>query len=342
MRKYRIGYVDLGKCFAIWLVLWGHAMTQLMPSHDLDNNPAFVWLYSFHMPMFMMMSGLFARKALRQTFLQLVWSKFKQLIVPSLIFGAIWLAVDKPQELMHGDALGIGLRVAKHFATCYWFLKSLFLCFVIGWIISRCRMRYIVVIAIIGILLYLQRWNITCFKLGSMLPFFLFGVWLKPNLEWVKNRAPELFIAFAMLHSILILSDTYTSQQSFPTYFFANESINLAVHNYGVYLATAFCGCILTLCSCVLLERLLCVHPIEGVHSYFDDFKCWLLKWMREIGSITLWIYLCQKILLEILLPKVLLVDMPLWCYDLLFTPVIATITLLASVVITKKIILHQ
>lgn len=325
MANFRIGFIDIAKCLAIWLVLWGHAMTQLMPSHDLDNNPAFVWLYSFHMPLFMLMSGLFARKALKLPLFEMLWAKFKQLIVPTLLFGVLWLAVDKPQELLAGDAMSVAMRIIKHFATCYWFLKSLFICFVIGWIIERGKPKWLAALAIWVAFLALQRWDITCFKMGSMLPFFLFGIWMKPHLEWIKNRAPELLFASAVVHSSLILTGLYSQNLAFPTYFFAISDTLLALKNYGIYLLTAFCGCLLTLCLCVLLEERL--------------GKSRIMEWMRKAGMLTLWIYLWQKILLELLLPKFVTVEMSLWSFDLLFTPVVATITLVVCVFISSA---HQ
>lgn len=315
-------YIGIAKCLAIWLMLWGHAMTQLMPSHDLNSNPAFVWLYSFHMPLFMLMSGLFAKKALERPLGEMLWIKFKQLIVPTFVFGAVWLVVDKPGELLtyvldpaHRDYLGLTLAVGKHFSTCYWFLKSLFLCFVIGWFVMHSMPKWLAAVAFLVAFLVLQRWDITCFKMGSMLPFFLLGIWVKPHLQWIKNRAPELFFLSALLHSFLILSGIYNQSLAFPTYFFSNPNLILATHGFVIYLLTATCGCLLLLCICVLLEE------------HFAGTK--LVDWMNKAGMMTLKIYLWQKILLEILLPKVLTVNMPLWSFDLLFTPTVAIVALL-------------
>jgi len=310
MEKPRIAYIDLAKCLAIWLVLWGHAMTQLMPSHDLNGNSAFVWLYSFHMPLFMLMSGLFASKTLQMPFFSMLWSKFKQLIVPTLLFGVLWLVADYAR-FMGGSLQESGLCVVHHFATCYWFLKSLFICFIVGWMVMHSNPKWLAAIAFWVAFLVLQHWDFTCFKMGSMLPFFLLGIWLKPHLEWIKNRAPELFIASAVLHSMLILTGIYNQNLAFPTYFFANPEIASALKDYGIYLLTAFCGCVLCISFCEMLEEKL------GSDSR-------IAEWMRKVGTLTLWIYLWQKILLEILLPKVLIVEMPLWCFDLLFTPIVA------------------
>lgn len=316
MRPSRIGFIDIGKCVAIWLVLWGHAMTQLMPSHDLDTNPAFVWLYSFHMPLFMLMSGLFARKALQLPLLEMVWKKFKQLIVPSVLFGLLWLMVDKPGELFEKEVLGLSLHIAKHLVTCYWFLKCLFLCFVIGWCIEHSPSKPLATVVFWGSFLLLQHWNITCFKMGSMLPFFLLGIWLKPHLEVLKNRALELLFASAAVHALLILSGVYTQRLAFPTYFFAEPDWATGFCHYSIYLLSAACGCVQILCLSMLVEeRWGASRLVEG---------------MRYAGTLTLWIYLWQKILLEILLPKVLTVEMSLWCFDLIFTPLVASLVLVS------------
>lgn len=43
----RIAYIDFAKCIAIWLVLWGHVITQMM-YHELNENPVYIFIYFSH------------------------------------------------------------------------------------------------------------------------------------------------------------------------------------------------------------------------------------------------------------------------------------------------------
>lgn len=59
MGSNRILAFDLLKLLAIYLVLVGHGTQHLLPSNPLDE-PLYIYIYSFHMPLFMMLSGYFS------------------------------------------------------------------------------------------------------------------------------------------------------------------------------------------------------------------------------------------------------------------------------------------
>lgn len=58
----RITYIDWLKAFAIFLVLLGHSIQNLSAAGMMDGLHGFI--YSFHMPLFMMLSGFFLTKSL--------------------------------------------------------------------------------------------------------------------------------------------------------------------------------------------------------------------------------------------------------------------------------------
>ena len=60
-KSERLVSFDLLKLFAIYLVVLGHCVQHLLPSHSYDE-PMYVYIYSFHMPLFMMISGYFSYK----------------------------------------------------------------------------------------------------------------------------------------------------------------------------------------------------------------------------------------------------------------------------------------
>lgn len=52
--------LDVLKGFAIFLVVMGHAIQYNQV--DFDTNPVFRFIYSFHMPLFMFVSGFILKK----------------------------------------------------------------------------------------------------------------------------------------------------------------------------------------------------------------------------------------------------------------------------------------
>lgn len=82
--KQRLVYFDNLKGFAILLVVLGHCIQ----THDISNSYQFLFrfIYSFHMPLFMMVSGYFGYKA-SGVFLKDFKKKVSRLLVPYLVWG---------------------------------------------------------------------------------------------------------------------------------------------------------------------------------------------------------------------------------------------------------------
>ena len=60
----RIIYLDVVKFLAIWMVCIGHSYLLVdMSRESILNN----WIYSFHMPLFMMLCGYFSLKSYEKT-----------------------------------------------------------------------------------------------------------------------------------------------------------------------------------------------------------------------------------------------------------------------------------
>ena len=58
-KNERLLFADLLKVLAIYLVLWGHCVQQFFTTSPLEND-VYVYIYSFHMPLFMVLSGYFS------------------------------------------------------------------------------------------------------------------------------------------------------------------------------------------------------------------------------------------------------------------------------------------
>lgn len=88
----RILWIDILKFTAIILVIWGHII-QYGYEDYLDNSVHQI-IYSFHMPLFMMLSGFFGYSVLKLSYSQLLKKKFEQLIIPCIGVFVIACAID--------------------------------------------------------------------------------------------------------------------------------------------------------------------------------------------------------------------------------------------------------
>ena len=81
----RIVYWDVVKCFAIFMVVWGHSIEMLQPDiSKIWNDPIASTIISFHMPLFMTVSGYFARSVFTTGMWDMLAKKARQLLLPSV------------------------------------------------------------------------------------------------------------------------------------------------------------------------------------------------------------------------------------------------------------------
>ena len=174
-RPTRIVAWDLLKLFAIFLVVYGHCMQHLLEVMP-DNNPMFLWISSFHMPLFMTLSGLFARNSFRGSFKDYLMKRGRQVLLPCLSWSLIILAVI---AILGGD---LQIYTIKSFAiNSLWFLKSVFVCGVLGFIAfkpQRNRIMWVVITLILSQVILI--WNVFI-----MYPCFLFGIYIFKYLSWI-------------------------------------------------------------------------------------------------------------------------------------------------------------
>lgn len=130
--KSRNNTLDLLKFFAIILVLWGHSIQFFCQGH-YSNNSVYRIIYSFHMPLFMMIVGFFASKLYKIDFISFFRKKFRQLILPSLTMTLIMILVG---VLILNERMNINGFIGS-FLYSFWFLKSAFVCSLIYWVSEK-------------------------------------------------------------------------------------------------------------------------------------------------------------------------------------------------------------
>lgn len=136
--KMRIEWVDAAKGFGIVLVVLGHELRGLMYAGIVNDAGTLQlvdrWIYSFHMPLFFFLAGLFVPKSLASwsqlgTFLQ---GKLATIVYPYFVWSILTIVLkwrlgsipNTPREL--SDIPQILYAPVEQ----YWFLYALFLIFV--------------------------------------------------------------------------------------------------------------------------------------------------------------------------------------------------------------------
>ena len=249
--KVRCNWVDWVKAIGIWLVILGHGNLVGAEWRQL--------IYSFHMPLFFVLSGCLFRVLPAKERLK---KDFHTLIVPYLCINGVcfllWFAggyLIKPEyhrsleplvQRLGAIFLGLGYDTDFWIAVCTssWFLIALF--------IVRCitnftppNLHILLCMMILGLGFVFKHWDVRFyFAVNSVvmaLPFFVVGMWMKKRL--LPIPCLWLFGSFG----ILWLVNHY------------NGRVDMATFNYGrnmlLYYAGGFAGTFFIFAVAQLLNR---------------------------------------------------------------------------------------
>ena len=168
--------LDTIKAFATLLVIVGHVIQYT--NVDFDHSLFFKVIYSFHMPLFMFISGYLMPKIMERKFLLL---KFKQLVVPFVLWSLLLISLNNPALIKAGDAYQFLDRCYQLFLRPddggLWFLWVLFLNFLVFTLLEgKYRIIFsIVIIAALTLLQFINR-DFTLFGLGLFRWHYFFFV----------------------------------------------------------------------------------------------------------------------------------------------------------------------
>ncbi len=209
--KNRNNYIDLAKGIGIILVVLGHHETKLTD-----------YIYSFHMPLFFILSGMLYKTNLK--YKELFFKKANSIIKPyvkySFLLYFLWILVNKFQNInidyvegLRGIFLGVKIKniSTMDWGVQLWFLLCLFIIINYFYVISRFFKKYTIILLILFIFTNhyfvenLGFRNYWCFLTGMVcLIFYSFGYYFKEilNKETSKEFNLIIFILFFLISII--------------------------------------------------------------------------------------------------------------------------------------------
>lgn len=196
----REAYFDNAKLLFIFLVVFGHLIQPLKENIELVNV-LYQWIYLFHMPVFILVSGFFAKGASdRGYLLKLV----KRILFPYFLFQLFY------------SVYYLGIGKSSWDATLYdphwglWFLLSLFSWHLLLIVFKRLKPFYGISIAFgIGVLVGYLPFIGPSFSLSRTLvffPFFLIGYWLSKEQLFNWQTVNKKAIAVGFLIAVFVVS----------------------------------------------------------------------------------------------------------------------------------------
>lgn len=263
MSQQRLFYIDNLKAFLIILVILGHSI-QFTDLGHFDNNILFRYIYSFHMPLFMMVSGFLSYR--EEYTVHNIKKRFAQLVVPFVAWSLISLALNQEWNfrwLICPD-------------TSLWFLWVLFWIYTAVAVASICAHRFkfhpiIATVLVYGIIYALGRMLPIPFGYGLVvwhMPFFYIGILCRRYSETVmpliKKYSSIILLAW-------IIGAYFWSRLHNPSFLTSSACDWGNLYRFVV----ALCG---ILGFMGLFRRLdvnqLTIREIGGVHSEYTPSIC--------------------------------------------------------------------
>ena len=299
-------------------------MLLVMFAHTNYGEPLLTIIYSFHMPLFFMISGLFLHSGLPTAadFSRLLLTRARQLLLPCLTWGLLMSLGNLIQPLINGTQ-------AEHslwYTLCwnFWFLKSLFVCFAL-WLVSFfvLRRRWL---ALVVSLLVSQ--CITPWEVQWSYPAFAVGVLIGPHLNTIRLHRRPIALTSFLIGGLLLLGWNKSYFLIPSVWSWTTLAPDAIIMSIAMRFYRFFVGASLSLGFIALflgLEN----HPIPLLANF---------------GKLTLGIYIIHTLFIivrERLFPTLLCCDsLNPWLFNIVIAPLLAAVLLLVSVGLTRLIML--
>lgn len=276
--------IDVAKGFAIVLVVFGHALQYSFgpvwaSSQAFYQNVIFKTIYSFHMPLFMLISGYLFYGSNQKDFKTLAVSKLKGIGIPMVTFVLLcnvlshikmWVKLDFIHSL-------ISLVGQVFHGMTMWFLLSLLLNILIVSVITRvCKNRricYVFFVLFFIVSLFIPD-SIVLSVHKFMFPFFCIGYVVKQRIKDIyKYSHNTLFMIGITILSILSIVwfdyDTYIYTSGF-----------CILNDYGNQLIIDCKRTLIAICVSILV--------IQFVHLIIENHPS---IYLAQLGRMSLLIY---------------------------------------------------
>lgn len=295
MTIQRLDWIDALKSILIIMVIWGHLIQYYSGKTEFWETSIWKIIYSFHMPLFIFISGYFFKN--KSNLLHTLEIKTTQLLLPGLTC-AIILYI-KNTSFNHIQLIDIK-HIFESASLNLWYLKTLFICLLGGYIFFRFKILCIILFTIFWLFIRLGFYDyieinliytlLTTIGGGNglffLLPFFILGYCFHHyDIKIEKNI--YLISSFFMWYILMQFFDGldtiyFASPKWFSNNILFYEEIIKTIYRDSVALFAV-------LFLFILFKKYYNLAHIPPIIN----------KFIEEIGKNTLGIYIFQYLIIE-------------------------------------------
>jgi len=207
----RNAWVDYAKAIGIILVVYGHVARGVFNAGLPMDEDSYLLvdsiIYSFHMPLFFFLSGLFFYDSLiKRGKTGLIVNKVDTIVYPFIVWSLLQGLVEVVlSNYTNGEVtLGQVFSLLWSPRAQFWFLYALFLVFVVcSFVYAKADRRYFLPILLGFGAFYVLKQNVDMGRIGNFIfgnaVFFALGVWFNEIKAYFLARYASLTVIFGAL-----------------------------------------------------------------------------------------------------------------------------------------------
>ena len=192
---------DILKGILIVLVVVGHALRSCFAAPTV-YHPLFVFIYTFHMPLFVFVSGYFFSSSLKYDFKTLIEKKTKRLIVPLLVYSTILLVLFVTSSSPKTLGKFYEVYVTYWYLICVYVLTIAYYLYKVGGVFLKCFLALLLV-AMIVFYKYTPPHILQDCQIIRQSIIFGIGIWFRENQKRLIMKQGR---KMAVAGSIMILA----------------------------------------------------------------------------------------------------------------------------------------
>ena len=272
--------MDIARGIGIFLVVLGHSFPDAQFNGSSFYAYIYRFIYSFHMPLFFVISGFFAHKIYEINSLKsygtFIYGKFKRLMVPYISVSLIAVPIKLYMNNYAARPINLNDLIINIIfypldipIQYFWFIYTLFFIFVVAPLFKKLPLNItLLVTLILNLLFTTQIGFMYVYGVVHYLFYFFFGIYLNSTYKtWsnIKNKQIAITIFFILI-VILNLKSLQPAKVMYP------------YHN----LITSLLGSSIFLMLSNLIVNGYFGRLFEGIGKYSYDI--YLLSWFFQTG----------------------------------------------------------
>ncbi len=343
---------DLLRGFAIVLVVLGHCIQEgsgeaYRAGQQYFDDRLYQFIYSFHMPLFMMISGYLGWRGIagadgRSGRIRLLKKRAASLLIP--VFA--WTALDYARILIVNGLRGEPQPEALVFVYFYnalnnlWFLWAVWWCFLVVLVMHH-FLRDSIVIYVLGFLaLFVIPDGLGLGAYKYMLPYFLFGYYVHDHIQRTGGKADGMPKAWTVGLLGLVFAGLFLcyDRDSFiylTGYKLIGKPMGRQLWIDLYRLLVGFAGSLFF----VLLWQYIaiCIRRINGTGRI--KIRCGVLQ---KLGAHSMGIYILSGYILVFLIHRLDFIDHPSYVWNIFEAAVVLAMSLCGTIFLGKIPVLKR